>query len=118
MMALFSAFGDDLPSIALIVPPQFGRVCPVVQCSCDLVVHLLQGGRGGISGSEVVLCSQPFQYFRWNRLCINTVSSRVYVELLLSELWYARSFFPFWQFVGSRLLLSLFLYLLTISVPV
>ena len=26
-----------------------------VVCSGDLVVHLLQGGRGGISGSEVML---------------------------------------------------------------
>ena len=31
-------------------------------CSGDLVVHLLKGGRGGISGSEIVSCSHPFQY--------------------------------------------------------
>ena len=65
VMASFSAF-------------QLGRICPMVQClpklspcvspvlicsSGDLVVHLLQGGRGGISGSEVVSCSHPFQFF-------------------------------------------------------
>ena len=62
-------------------------VSPVFICSSgDLVVHLLQGGRGGISGSEVVSCSHPFQYFRWNRFRINTVlSERVYVVMLLSE---------------------------------
>ena len=51
-----------------------------VCCSGDLRFHLLQGGRGGISGSEVVSCSYHFQYFRWNRLCINTVSSRRYMS--------------------------------------
>ena len=90
--------------------PQFGRVYPVVQClhelspcispmfvccSGDLIVHLLQRRRCGISGSEVVSCSHPFQYFHWNRICINTVLSRGYI------------FSSFWQFVGSRLLLSL-----------
>ena len=86
MMALFSAFGGDLPSITLIVvyilegsvlwfsfSPMF--VC----CSGVLVVHQLQGGRGGISRSEVLSYSHPFQYFRWDRLCINTVSSRGYM---------------------------------------
>ena len=38
-----------------------------VCCFGDLVVHLLQGGRGGISGAEVVSCSHHFQYFRWKR---------------------------------------------------
>ena len=85
MMASFSV---KIPNSS----PQFGRVCIVVQCrhelppcvslmfvccSGDLVVHLLQGGRGVISGSEVVSCSHPFQYFCWNRLCIDTVSSRL-----------------------------------------
>ena len=56
-------------------------VSPVFICSSDdLVVHLLQGGRGGISGSEVVSCSHPFQYFRLNWLRINTVSSRGYMS--------------------------------------
>ena len=73
-MASFSSFGGDFPSIAFIVL-QFGRICPMVQClhrlspcvspvfSCssgDLVVHLLQDGRGGISGSEAVSCSHPY----------------------------------------------------------
>ena len=79
-----------------------------VCCSGDLSVHLLQGGRGGISGSEVVSCSHPFQYFRWHRLCINTVSS---IEGICHDaafkIMVRKIFSPFWQFVGSRLLLSL-----------
>ena len=47
-----------------------------VFCSGELVVHLLQGGRCAISRYEVISCFHPFQYFRWVRLCINTVSSR------------------------------------------
>ena len=75
------------PHVGCVVWSQFDMVCPVVQslhelspfvspmcvCSGDIVVHLLQSGRGGISGSDVVSCSHPFQHFRWNRLCINTV---------------------------------------------
>ena len=48
--------------------------------SGDLVAHLLQGGRGWISISEVVSCSHLFQYFRWNWFRINTVSSRGYMS--------------------------------------
>ena len=90
-MDLFLIFGGDLPSIALIdlhslegyvlwfsvsanclhvFSPMF--VC----CSGDLVAHLLQGGPGGISRSEVISYSHPFQYFRWDQLCINTGSAR------------------------------------------
>ena len=91
MMASFSAFGGNLPSIALIfwnglscvtVSPRTVSMffSPIfVCCSGDLGVHLLLGGRGGISGFEVIWCSQPFQYFRWDRLCINTVSSIWYM---------------------------------------
>ena len=51
-------------------------VSPVFICSSgNLVVHLLQGGLGGISGSDVVSCSHPFHYFCWNWFRINTVSS-------------------------------------------
>ena len=98
---------------------QFGRVCPVVQCLHELspwfspmfvcclgyvVVHLFQGGRGVISGSEVISCSHLFEYFRWDRLCINTVPSRGYM------FFFAVCLNPhFAQFV---------LHLLTISVPV
>ena len=64
MIASFSAFGVDLPSIALIVLHSFCRICLVIQrlnklspllsfmfvrCSGDLIVHLWQGGRGWIS---------------------------------------------------------------------
>ena len=66
-MASFSAFGGDFLSIALIVFHCLeGSVLlsgvstnclhffpMIVCCSGDHVVHLLQGGRGGISGSEV-----------------------------------------------------------------
>ena len=56
-------------------------VSPMFVCSSrDLVVHLLQGGRGWISRSEVVSCSHLFQYFRWNWFRINTVSSRGYMS--------------------------------------
>ena len=39
MMASFSPFGSDLPSIALIVLHSLeGYVCPVVQCQPDLQI--------------------------------------------------------------------------------
>ena len=53
---------------------------PIFVCSSrDLVVHLLQGGRGEISRSKVISGSQLFQYFRWDRLNINNVSSKGYI---------------------------------------
>ena len=61
-------------------PPLVGCVVWNLCSSGDLVVHLLQGGRGGISGSEVVSCYHPFQYFRWNWFRINKVSSREYMS--------------------------------------
>ena len=91
VMASFSALGNDFPSIALIVLHSLEgsvlwssvstnclhelstnclhELSPCVSpmfvcCSGDLGIHLLQGGRDGISGSEVVSCSHPFQYFR------------------------------------------------------
>ena len=89
VMASFSAF------YCLYSSPQCGRICSMVQClhelspcvssmfvcsSGDLVVHLLQGGRGWISRSEVISCSHLFQYFRWNWFRINTVSSTGYMS--------------------------------------
>ena len=68
-MALFSDFGCDLPSIALIVLHSLEgsvlwfnvsyKLSPCVSpmfvcCSGDLVAHLLQGRQDGISGSEVL----------------------------------------------------------------
>ena len=50
-----------------------------VRCSGDLIVHLLQGRRGRVSGSEVISCSHLFQYLCWNRLCVESVLSRGYV---------------------------------------
>ena len=96
------------------VSPMF--VC----CSCDLVVHLLQGGRCGISRSGVILCSDIFPYFRCDPLCIKTVSSRGYTFMV----WYwfqidiTHDLFSFSKWVGSRVAPSLSSYLLTISVPV
>ena len=66
MMALFSAFGGDFPSIALIVLHSLkGLTCsPVsprtVSMFVVLVCHLLQGGHGRISRSEVIACSHIF----------------------------------------------------------
>ena len=37
----------------------------------DLIVHLWQGRRGRVSGSEVISCSHLFQYICWNRLCVD-----------------------------------------------
>ena len=37
-------------------------VSPIFICCSGDLAHLLQGGCGWISGSEVVLCSHPFQY--------------------------------------------------------
>ena len=71
--------------------------------SGDLVGHLFQGGRGGISRSEVVSCSHLFQYFCWNWFRINTGICRDAAFRMMVR----KIFSPFWQFDGSRLLLSL-----------
>ena len=97
-MASFSVFGVDLPSIALIVLHSVEGSCSVIQClheltpclspmficcSGDLVLHLLQGGRGGISGSEVV---SSFPIFRLELVPYEYgVVQRVYAVMLLSE---------------------------------
>ena len=58
-------------------------VSPVLSCSSgDLVVHLLQGGRGGNSGYEVVSCSHPFQYFR-----CRDAAFRLMVRKIFSPFW-------------------------------
>ena len=72
-----------------------------VCCSGDLGVYLLQGGRGGISGYEVVSCSHYFQYFRWNGSVLIRCRHAAFRRMV------RKIFSPFWQFVGSRLLLSL-----------
>ena len=64
--------------------PRFHKPSPFlsftfVGYSGDLIVHLLQGGRGRVSGSEVISCSHLLQYICWNRLCVESVSSRRYV---------------------------------------
>ena len=46
----------------------------LVHYSGDFIVHLLQGGRGRVSGYEIISCSHIFQY-----LCVKTVSFRGYV---------------------------------------
>ena len=70
MIASFSALGVDTV-YCLDSSTQFCRVCLMVQrlhklsplwsfmfvrYSGDLIVHLLQGGRGRVSASEVILC--------------------------------------------------------------
>ena len=67
--------------------PQFCRVCLMVQhlyfcllCSFvhysgDIIIHLLQDGRGRVSGSEVISCSHLFEYLCCNRVCVELVSS-------------------------------------------
>ena len=112
MIASFSAMGVDLRSIALIVLHSFvGSVLRSnVSTNClhfclysgDLIVHLLQGGRGRVSGSEVISCYHLFQYLCWNRLCIESVSSKAALRMTTREI-----ITPFWQLVGSRLLLNL-----------
>ena len=89
MIALFSALGVDLPSIALIgLHSLYDLSCDptspllsfmFVRYSGNLIVHLWQGGRGRVSGSEIISYSHLFQYLCWNRLCIDSVSSRGYV---------------------------------------
>ena len=90
MIASFSALGINSPSIALIFfvgsvlwsnVSKLSLLCPFmfVSYSVDLIVHLLQGGRGRVSGFEVILCCHIFQYICWNRLCVESVLFRVYV---------------------------------------
>ena len=83
-------------------------VSPVVICSSgDLVVHLLEGGRCGISRSEVVSCSHPSK--------ISAGTGSVLIRCRPEGIWrdaafrmmIRKIFSPFWQFDGSRLLLSL-----------
>ena len=79
----------------------------LVCSSSDLVVHLLQGGRGWISRSEVVSCSHVFQYFCWNLFRINTCRPEGICRDAAFRMMVCKIFSPFWQFVGSRLLLRL-----------
>ena len=51
-----------------------------VRYSSDLIVHLLQGGRGRVSGSEVISCSHIFQYLCWNRLWCSMVLDTVVIS--------------------------------------
>ena len=119
---LVLSFGRLLTIYCLDSSPQFCRVClmiprlhklsPIVSVmfvrySGDLIVHLWQCGRGRVSGSDVISCSHLLQYFCWIRLCVESVSSRdMWCDAALRMM--ARKIFsPFWQLVGSRILLSL-----------
>ena len=75
--------------------------------SGDLVVHLLQGGRGWISRSEVVSCSHLFQYFRWNWSVLIRCRPEGICRDAAFRMMVRKNFSPFWQFDGRRLLLSL-----------
>ena len=61
MIASFSALGVNLPSITLIVLHSLSPLlCFKFVCySGNLIVHLLQGGRGRVSGGHLVLSSFP-----------------------------------------------------------
>ena len=98
--------------------PQFGKVCPVVQClhelspcvspmficcSGNLVVHLLQGERGGISSRALILSN----IFAGTgsvliRCCPEGICRVVAFRMMVRKIFYS-----FWQFDGIRLLLSL-----------
>ena len=94
MMASFSAFGDDFPSIALIVLHSLEGAVLWSSVStnylhvflrCSFVVLVIssficcRAREVGSLGTEVISCSHYFQYFRWDRFCIDTVSSRGYM---------------------------------------
>ena len=115
MIASFSALGVDLPYIALIVLHSFvvfmiqhlHKLYPLlsfmfVRYSGDLIVHLWQGGRARVSGSEVL----------FSNISVGTgsVLSRCRPEGMFCDAalrMMARKIFSlFWQLVGSRLLRS------------
>ena len=83
------------------VSPMF--VC----CSDDLGVHLLQGGRGGISGSEVVSCSIISNISAGTGSVLIRCGPEGISRDAAFRSMVRKIFSPFWQFVGSRLLLSL-----------
>ena len=113
-MASFSAFGGDLLYIALIVLHELSPcLSPMfIWCFGDLVVYLFQGRRGRISRSEIISCSHLFQYIWWDWLCIETVSSRVYMVWCCVQKDGTQDLFSLLA-VGWKLSLSS--YLLTIS---
>ena len=93
--------------------PQFCRVCLMIQrlhklspllyfmfvrYSGDLIVHLLQGGRGRVSGSEVISCSGSVL----SRCCPEGRWCDAALIMMARNI-----FFPFCQLVGSRLLFRL-----------
>ena len=73
VMASFSAFGVDLPSIDFSTvlyalsyvptsPQTVSTFLNISRCSSDLIVHLLHGGGGRVSGSDVILCSHNLPF--------------------------------------------------------
>ena len=75
--------------------------------SGDLIVHLWQGGRGRVSGSEVISCSHLSNI----SVGAGSVLSRCRPEGMWCDValrMMARKIFsPFWQLGGIRLLLNL-----------
>ena len=95
------------------LPPCFSPM--FVFCSGDLVVHLLQGGRGGISGSEVIASFLISFSHLLSHLILSNISGSVLIRCrpegiccdAAFRMMVRKIFSAFWQFVGSRLLLSL-----------
>ena len=91
MIASFSALGVDLPSIALIVIYSFFRICFVIQRLPKLSPLLsFMFVRCSGTGSVLIRC-RP--YGTWCDAALRIMARKI--------------FSPFWQSVGSRLLLSL-----------
>ena len=133
MMASFSVFGDDFPSIALIVLHSLegsalwssvSTNCLHVLLRCSFVVLVI---------SSFICCRAGevgYQDMRSSRgLFLSNISTGTDSVLIRSrpegiccdaafKMMVRKIFSRFWQFVGNLLLLSLSSYLLTISVPV
>ena len=128
MMASFSAFGGDFPSIALIVlhslegfvlGSSVSTNCLHVFLRCSFVVLVISSFiccRAGAVGSLDL--RYYFQYFHWYRLCINTVSSRCYMPLWCVQNDGTHDLFAFLGVCWKPSFAQFILYLVTISVPV
>ena len=90
-----------LLELTLCVSPMF--VC----CAGEHGVHLLQGGRGGISGSEVVSCSHPFNISSGTGSVLIRCRPEGICRDAAFRMMVCKIFSHFWQCVGGRLLLSL-----------
>ena len=92
-MASFSALGNDLSPIALIVLHSLegSDLCFSFFTSCMQGYLRCSFVAGGISRSEVISYSYAFQYFRWGQFYIKPLLSRgygvTYFSYLLWVVW-------------------------------